>query len=282
VILAAYRFELAPFIEGIKLFVAHGDRGHYTYLFGKPGYRGWWYYFPVALLVKTPLPLLALAIVGGFVAIRDLRTKREWLGAVPLVSALTILGISLRVHVDLGVRLVLPIYPLMAIVAAQGARELWNQKPARIGRTATALFALASIFIVVRTHPDHLSYFNAFAGDHPEQILVDSNLDWGQDLYRLRDTLRARGVRDSVYIAYFGTTSPDSAGIPKSRFMELHERPTGWIAASETFLAGEWVGSAYFWLNAEPPIARIGKGMRLWYFAPPPPPLIPTRAQSPR
>ena len=59
----------------------------------------------------------------------------------------------------------------------------------------------------MRAHPDHLSYFNALAGDHPEHILVDSNLDWGQDLYRLRDTIAARGIRDTVRVAYFGTAS---------------------------------------------------------------------------
>lgn len=280
VVLAVYRFDPRPFIEGIKLFVAHGDRGHYTYLLGTPGFRGWWYYFPIALLVKTPLPLLALAIVGAAVAVRDLRRQRDWAGMAPLVAAATILAISLRVHVDLGVRLVLPIYPLMAIVAAQGALALWAQAPRRTAQTLTVTLSGAGLVIAIRAHPDHLAYFNALAGDHPERILVDSNLDWGQDLYRLRDTLRARGVTDSVYIAYFGTTSPDSAGIPKSRFMELHERPTGWIAASETFLAGEWVGSAYFWLKDEPPIARIGPGMRLWYIPPRSPPA--TTAPSPR
>jgi hypothetical protein len=124
-----------------------------------------------------------------------------------------------------------------------------------------------TIVIPIRAHPDHLSYFNALAGDHPEHILVDSNLDWGQDLYRLRDTLRARGVRDSVRIAYFGTTKP-SAIIPNARVLGLHERATGWIAASETFLAGEWTGQAYMWLLDYPPMARVGPGMRLWYIAP--------------
>jgi hypothetical protein len=137
----------------------------------------------------------------------------------------------------------------------------------------------ASAVIAVRAHPDHQAYFNLLAGDHPERVLVDSNLDWGQDLYRLRDTLRARGVRDSVRIAYFGTLSPAAAGVPNSRFLGLHEHPTGWVAASETLLAGEWVGTAYAWLLDYPAVARIGPGMRLWYIAPP---AAATRDSSPR
>src|SRR5205823_13069634 len=95
--------------------------------------------------------------------------------------------------------------------------------------------------------------------------LVDSNLAWGQDLYRLRDTLAARGVQDSVLVAYFGTADLGSVGVPRARVLGLRERATGWVAASETYLAGEWVGEAYQWLLAYPAVARIGPSMRLWY-----------------
>jgi hypothetical protein len=266
-IIALYRFQLGPFIHGVDDFLRHGGSGHPTFLFGTPSNRGWWYYFPVALLVKTPLPLLLLSLIGGVQAARELRVNRDWQAAAPLVAALTIVFISLFVKVDLGVRLVLPVYPLLAIVAARGALELWNGANVRFARPALAALLVWAIVIPIRAHPDHLAYFNALAGENPEHILVDSNLDWGQDLYRLRDTLRARGVRDSVRIAYFGTTQP-SVLIPNSRILGLHEHATGWIAASETFLAGEWVGSAYMWLLDYPAVARIGPGMRLWYIPP--------------
>src|SRR5947207_7547481 len=97
-------------------------------------------------------------------------------------------------------------------------------------RTVAGALAVACLVVVVRAHPDHLAYFNALAGPHPERVLVDSNLDWGQDVYRLRDTLAARGVRDSVLIAYFGTALPSATGIiPRSRVLGLREHPTGWI-----------------------------------------------------
>jgi hypothetical protein len=67
-----------------------------------------------------------------------------------------------------------------------------------------------------------------------------------------------------VYVAYFGTADLTAAGVPKARLLGLHERRAGWIAASETYLAGEWVGHAYQWL-LEYPSARIGPSMRLWY-----------------
>ena len=53
------------FIAGVETFFLHGSTGHPTFLLGTPSNRGWWYYFPVALAVKTPIPLLLLSIVGA-------------------------------------------------------------------------------------------------------------------------------------------------------------------------------------------------------------------------
>jgi hypothetical protein len=277
---AIYRFAIGPmhpggasvpapaFLSGVYTFLLHGSSGHPSFLLGTPANRGWWYYFPVALAVKTPIPLLLLSIVGAVVAFADVKTRRDWRTAVPVAAALTMLAISTTVRVDLGVRLILPMYPLLAIAAAQGAMRLWSERRSLAPRAAVSALLAWSLLIVVRTHPDHLSYFNALAGDHPEHVLVDSNLDWGQDLYRLRDTIVARGIRDTVRVAYFGTAGVAAAGVPNARELGLHERATGWIAASETYLAGEWVGRAYDWLLDYPAVARVGPSMRLWYIPP--------------
>lgn len=290
VIWAIYRFAIGPmhpggpavpapaFLSGVDTFLLHGESGHPTFLLGTPGNRGWWFYFPVAFAVKTPIPLLLLSVVGAAVGFGSAASRRDWRPAVPIVVALTILAVSMTVRVDLGVRLILPMYPLLAITAAQGAVRLWADATSLVPRaTVTALLAW-SVVIVVRSHPDHLAYFNALAGNHPEHVLVDSNLDWGQDLYRLRDTLEARHVRDSVLVAYFGTADVSAAGVPNARVLGLHERASGWIAASETYLAGEWVGRAYEWLLDYQPVARIGPSMRLWYI----PPARVTTDSSPR
>lgn len=277
---AIYRFALGPMhpggvavpapalLSGIGSFLRHGSSGHPTFLLGTPSNRGWWYYFPVGLAVKTPIPLLLLAVAGLGAAAKDAVTRRDWRTAAPAAATIAILAISMKVRVDLGVRLILPVFALLAIVAAQGVARLWAEAGQWAPRVAIAGLFAWSMLIVVRAHPDHLAYFNALAGDHPEHVLVDSNLDWGQDLYRLRDTIAARQINDSVRVAYFGTTDIAAAGVPRARELGLHERATGWIAASETYLAGEWVGRAYGWLLDYPPVARIGPSMRLWYIPP--------------
>jgi hypothetical protein len=278
VIWAAYRFDAGPFIAGVERFLLHGSSGHPTFLLGTPSNRGWWYYFPVALLVKTPAPVLIATLLGAAATISVWKKRRDWRAAVPFASAMTILAISLTVKVDLGVRLVLPMYPLMAIVGAQGFAYLLREHASRTTQAFAAAMLVWTIVTPIRSHPDHLAYFNALAGDHPENVLVDSNLDWGQDLYRLRDTIVARGITDTVRVAYFGTADLTAAGVPSARLLGLHERATGWVAASETFLAGEWVGRAYAWLLDYPETARIGPSMRLWYIAPD----SATRGSSPR
>jgi len=278
VVWVVYGFSIHPFIDGVQRFVLHGSSGHPTFLLGMPSNRGWWYYFPVALLVKTPLPLLFCTILGVAAAVTRLRQQRDWAAAAPICSALVMIVISLFVRVDLGVRLILPVYPLLAIAGAQAIAYLLEQQRTRVSLAAAGALLASSIVIAVRSYPDHLSYFNALAGAHPEHILVDSNLDWGQDLYRLRDTIAARGIRDSVRVAYFGTAAIAAAGVPNARELGLHERATGWIAASETYLAGEWVGRAYVWLLEYEPVARIGPSMRLWYI----PPASATRDSTPR
>ena len=118
-----------------------------------------------------------------------------------------------------------------------------------------------------------LAYFNEVAGAHPERILVDSDLDWGQDLHRLRDTLQSRGI-DSVTMAYFGSAAPGLYGIPVTRGYRRGDEVHGWFVVSETrrqrgdasLRGGTWTlyPDTFSWLDALPVEARIGKSLLLY------------------
>jgi 4-amino-4-deoxy-L-arabinose transferase-like glycosyltransferase len=279
---AVYRFDVGPvspgdiwapapaLFRGVRPFLQHANGGHPSFLLGEVSQRGWWYYYLVVLAVKTPLPLLALSVVGAVESVRAVRTER-WPALVPLAGTIAVLLVALATHVDLGVRIVLTIYPFFAMLAARGVLALWRRGGARVivaaRRLTTALLVAASVAVAVRAWPDYVAYFNPLAGSRPEQVLVDSNLDWGQDLYRLADTVRARRI-DSVRVHYFGSSNLSSAGLTNARRLGRDERTTGWVAASETFLAGVWTDTSLHWLVRRTPVARIGPSMRLYFIEP--------------
>ena len=279
---AVYRFHIGPttpgglpvpapeFFSGLAAFFTHGSGGHPAFLLGEVRLRGWWYYYLVVLAVKTPLPLLALAVAGGAFAVRARRTE-GWTAVVPILGVVAVLVPALSSRVDLGVRIVLAIYPLLALLAARGVTTAWRATRSRsqviARRAAVTALVVGMLLSPVRAWPDYLAYFNPVAGAHPERVLVDSNLDWGQDLYRLADTVRARRI-DSIRVHYFGSSQLSSVALTNARRLGRDERTTGWVAASETFLAGVWSDTSLRWLARRAPVARIGPSMRLYYIPP--------------
>ena len=257
-----------PLFRGLGTFLGHAERGHAAFLLGETSMTGWWYYFPVALAVKTPLPLLVLGAIGIVATIPALRRK-EFEAAVPLFVVVAVMIVGMAANVDIGIRHILPLYPFLALLGARGAIDLWLRATStRLVKGAVAGLAASALYIAVRAHPDHLAYFNPLAGAHPERILVDSNLDWGQDLYRLADVMKRAHI-DSIVVAYFGTAQLQWAGVPNARRLGDHEIATGWIAASQTNLAGVWIGSELGWLyNNFKPVGKVGPSLVLYYVPP--------------
>lgn len=288
VVWAMYRFDVGPLTDGSWLRVPapmwfRGLAAYFTadsptvpaYLFGARSADGWWFYYPVALLVKTPLPLLLLVAIGAAASSAELLRRNRWDGLAPLCGVLSILVVAAIGDDDSGVGHVLTVFPLLALVGSYGAIALWDRGAKtlpglRFGRIAVATTLVAAALIPMRVHPDHLAYFNPIAGDNPERMLVDSNLDWGQDLYRLGTVMKRMHI-ESLRVAYYGSAPLDAIGMRNARFLRPTDRPRGWIAVSQTMLAGVGGGGAYEWLNELRPVGRVGSSIVLFYVPPPPP-----------
>jgi 4-amino-4-deoxy-L-arabinose transferase-like glycosyltransferase len=190
----SYRRIPAPeFFYGIGAALAHNRNGHAAYLLGHFQFTGWWYYFPVALAVKTPIAFLVLVVAGLVAMIR----ARNRLPCLLLVAfSIGILAPAMASNIDIGIRHIEPIWFGLSIIAAVGVRYLLEWKHAGFGGavSASALAAWLVISVAVH-HPDYIAYFNAFAGKQPEKILVDSNYDWGQDLKLLANRLHELGAQ---------------------------------------------------------------------------------------
>jgi 4-amino-4-deoxy-L-arabinose transferase-like glycosyltransferase len=234
------------FFAGADFVRFHTQSGHAAFLFGESNTSGWWYYFPVVLFFKTPLPFLALA-GAGLVFLR-----RHAVTYVPLA----LLAVSMTSRINIGVRHVLPIYPFLTIAAAVAAVILWRRRRALIALLLAWYFACTAL-----AHPNYLAWFNEAAGRHPERIAVDSNLDWGQDLFRLADYAERQKL-SPLYISYFGSARWRDH-VPSALPLPLGQCRTGWIAVSEQHPAIDQ-SISYRWLEQHRPVKRIGNSIRLY------------------
>ena len=256
-----FREAAHPFFTGLGEVLRKSHEGHEAYLLGMYSHTGWWYYFPVVFAVKTPLGLLALlAIAAAGLAVRHPRLKEipsAWF-ALGIPTGL-FFALSMINAIDLGVRHILPIYPMFCVLgAALAVRLPWGTAAAI---ACAAIVAIESLAI----YPDYLAFFNAAAGGPKAgpRYLLDSNIDWGQDVKKLRSWLRARHI-DSVCMFYFGNTGVEFYGIPMRylpRTWETAEREKlNCVAAiSVTNLYDLYVPrGSYAWLREREPVARIG------------------------
>jgi hypothetical protein len=266
--LAAAPIYPAPALfEGVGQLAAKNRAGHKSYLLGEVRETGWWYFFPVALAVKTPLPFLLLCAVGAIAAVRAPPGDHRRSQLLPPAIALAILLACLPSRINIGVRHVLPLYPFLAVTAGLGLAHLVRSRRA-VPLVGAALLLGWHLVSSARTHPDYLAYFNELAGSRPERILVDSDLDSGQDLKRLADTLRARKI-PSVWLAYAGSATVAEHGLPPVRWLEPHQPASGWVAASLYSLKLGSLGHPghddFAWLERHTPVARIGRSILLYY-----------------
>lgn len=242
------------FVAGLEFVSQHSHNGHPSFLLGQRTEGGWWYYFPVVFFFKTPLAFTLLALAG-----------MGLLARVPHARGLALAPLAMLVPpitsaINIGIRHILPIYPFLAIAAAVAAMTLWRRS-----RVAAALLLVWLFAASLLAHPDYLPYFNETAR-HPEQIASDSNLDWGQDLFRLADVVRREHLQP-IHVAYFGSADR-LRHLPGS--IDLGPGPcvTGWVAVSETHLAiggPHHRGDGFEWLAAIRRYRRIGKSIRLMH-----------------
>ena len=197
-----------------------------AFLLGEVSATGWWYYFPVTFLLKTPLPLLALTGLGLASSVRRVlrgATEARRLEMFLWIPVAVYWLVTLTRNLNIGHRHLLPIYPFLFVAAGRAAVWMWErgrkdpggEKAWWAARPAVALLGLWSAGSALWIHPHHLAYFNELAGGPSRgyRLLADSNLDWGQDLENLKRYLERAGI-PRVKLSYFGTADPRYYGIP--------------------------------------------------------------------
>jgi hypothetical protein len=239
----AQTWHLLPdaYLQGFAFVLfASAERG--AFLNGEYSSTGWPTFFPYAFLVKTPLPQLAAFALAGGAALAvwgragwthawTERVRRDLYRVAPLAILFTVYwAFSVTSHLNIGHRHILPTYPALFIVAGLLVRPGASRW---LAATAAAL-VVWNAAESARIRPHYLAYFNPIAGG-PEngwRHLVDSSLDWGQDLPGLAAWLR-REARpgEQVYVSYFGSGDFEYEGIRARELAPVYnfDKPRRWF-----------------------------------------------------
>jgi hypothetical protein len=185
--------------EGILYQIKHNVRGHGTYVLGEWHHKAVWYYFPLALSMKTTLPVLALVAVVLMIHPRNLLTP-------PAAVALLFLALTPTCRVQIGIRFMFPLLVFGYVALSAAVARGWASPGSRyVPRwfVAITLAALASTSAWVWPHG--VSYFNQLWGGPAAgpRLLHDSNCDWGQGLPELKEWLAAHKPK-SIAVWYYG------------------------------------------------------------------------------
>ena len=252
------------FFKGLALVAGHESAGHISYLWGQWRRTGWWYYFPVAMAVKTPLPLLALTAVGLGLWLRGLR-RFSFPQAAPWLAALIYLVFAMVGTIDIGVRHLLPMFALLAV----GSASQFGLRSRRV--QLCAWLGIGWLLVVTwRARPHFIEYFNEAAGGPPNgyRWLVDSNLDWGQDAKRLKHFLDEQGITNADLACFGPRRSIGYYGISGRRITSGEAR--GIHSGTLIISASVLVSPPWDWLRAcHEPVARIGYTMFVYHLGDP-------------
>lgn len=293
---------LRPFGEfflGLNMATNRTASGNTTYFLGTVSAEGRPQYFPIVYLIKEPLALhLIIIFLLLFFAYKLKKPfwkntgqrMKNWINdnftQFSMIVFLLIYWItSISGNLNIGIRHILPVLPFTYILVSWGAslllKELKTEKSKKIIISALIILIFWYCISSISVFPHYLAYFNELAGgpENGYKFVVDSNLDWGQDLKRLAIWVEEKNI-DKIYLDYFGGGSPEYYLGEKYKYWDRSkpesEFPRGnYLAVSATQLQGQRAlpvlgykepSFYYLWLNNyEPPIAKIGYSIFIYY-----------------
>mgnify|MGYP003996982805 FL=1 len=221
VMICTYGFRLDAvflYLDGLKtlqeMYFSIPER-HLNYSLGVYSAQPQWFYPFIVFLVKTPVPLfILLVLVLGTATKLGKNCSNELHLLIPIAIVFTSSFFDTE---NTGLRRILPIYPFIFVLVAKLVPYLEDLKQKNTGLINKQILVSSSVILIfwyifssVKTFPDYLTYFNDFAGGPKNGIyyLDNSNMDWGQDLKRLKPYMEEQGI-EKIKLLYFGTADPN-------------------------------------------------------------------------
>jgi len=244
-----------------------------AFLLGQSRYGHWWYYFPVVFLVKTPLTLLVLFSAGVVLCLA--RRRKLGIDALCLlVPTLLYVVVAMFATRNIGVRHLLPIYPFVILIAIVPLAELLR----RGMKWPVLCFCLLAGIELAGVYPHYRGFFNCVAGGprNGQNILLDSNIDWGQDLKLLKRWMTTHEI-SHLNLGYWGVSDAEYYGIDCTHLLTTMPSAThpptlpqlpGYVAVSVQLLhdpAFPQVAAYYSPLLEKTPVAVIGYSIYVYW-----------------
>jgi len=229
------KYRLFP--QGYLTVFGHAllEKERFAIMLGKTKLSGGFFsYFVITTLLKTPYLHLALIVMSFFLILwngaAQFIHRMEWKKRrrfsrglfytcrveIPLYLTIGFFLIITLSMVDLGHRLILMVIPLECLLAGN-ILELFiaRLRPFYRNALSAALLIVATI-PAINNYPNFISYFNPFIHDQKDAILylTDSNVDWGQDMKKLGYYMRENSI-DKVNLSFFGTADPFYYGVQR-------------------------------------------------------------------
>lgn len=286
--------SLTHYFTGLFLAINRTATGHTTYFLGEISVEPRLNYFPVVYAIKEPLAFHFLTLIALLYAawmikkpfwVNIFERAKNWTkNHFPEFAMLCFLGIywltSLTSHLQIGVRHLLPVFPFTMILVSATIIN-WLKEPYLKIKSLFLIFLLGwQAISIIKIYPHFLAYFNELVGgpDNGYIYVTNSNLDWGQDLKRLKKWIEENKI-EKIYVDYFG--GGDVRYYLKEKFIpwwgqrDPKELPAGsYLAISATLLQGgrgvarpdfDQPTGYYRWLNEYKPVAKIGYSIFVYH-----------------
>ena len=251
-----------PYVDGLRFLRANNSSAWWAYLLGLEWYGRQWWYWPAVLLVKVPLPVLAVLVAGPFAVLAAPRQARREVALAVALPAVALAAFTVFIPRDTGIRYLLPVLAL--VIAAASGVVLFARRPA--GRVVLAALLAAGVVMAAGSFPHSLAWTTPpftpgyrFAGG--------SNVDWGQDFYLLRQWAQGRHPFIEPHVAW-GLEPVALRGarpLPGAATAKI----IGWVAVSAKLITGRG-SSPPSWLRGYCPVATVGGSVLIYRFRQPP------------
>ena len=286
------------YIQGIDTQRLDFERGLPSYLRGEWSDHGWWYYYLYALLIKTPLGTIGLFLLAIFCTFFQKNYNVSWRDemVILLPGIVLLVFVSSQTGFSIHSRYIIPALPFFFIWISKVGKAFTLKRP--IVATLATILIIWSVASSLWVYPHSISYFNELAAilpttedeNYPKPIkspkafwqkakcvldagprngprhLLDSNIDWGQDLFNLERWCIAHPESDEMKVAYFGSYPIELTTISSKGMPSANDPQPGWFALSVNYLYDREKQYRYF-LNYEP-VATAGYSIYIYHITP--------------